>query len=713
MENNLNLADELLVFSNKKQVPLILQTEIAECGLASMAMIASFYGHQFDMASMRQFSSAQSKGMNLQQLIKLGDKLALASRPLRCDISDLAKLTFPCILHWDLNHFVVLTGIKKKQFFINDPSRGKRVLNTQDFSQHFTGVVLELTPTHHFEKRDEQKKLKLHQLWSKIFGLKTALTKVFVLSIIIQIFSLLSPYYMQLVVDEVLVSYDESLLIILVLGFSFITVINVITESVRSWLILRLSSLLNMQMGVNLLRHLFRLPMNYFESRHIGDIVSRFGSLAQLRERMTTGIVETAVDGLMSITVLIVMFMYSIPLTALVLSVIIIYMLIRLSLYKPINLATENTIHNQAKEQSNFLESIRGIQTIKLFSHETQRQSLWQNKYADVINSEIHLSKLNISIEAINKLLFGIENILLIYFSAHLVMEGVLTVGILLAFIAYKNQLITRFNNLIDQTIQFKMMRLHLNRIADIALHQQEEFREGDGSHLLSSENTEAELRLENISFSYSNSEANIINELSYTFKPGDSIAITGASGSGKTTLIKIMLGLLKPCTGRIFYNKVDITHLGLSNYRKNIAAIMQDDTLLTGSISDNISFFSPERDDNKIIQCAKLASIDKEIMKMPMTYNTPIGDMGSNLSGGQIQRILLARALYQQPSILLMDEATSHLDSHNEEKITKEIQQLDITRITIAHRPETIARAKKVVELKDGYLKNIEKSTA
>jgi ATP-binding cassette subfamily B protein RaxB len=705
------VSNKLLKFSLSKSVPLILQSEIAECGLASLLMIASYYGHKLDMPTMRKRFSAGLKGMNLQQLIDLGDSIGLASRALKCPIDEVHKLTTPCILHWDLNHFIVLTKVSGKgkaaKYFINDPAVGKRTLNSEEFSQHFTGICLEITQTSKFEVKQEQAKMKFTQLWSAMRGLKSGLIKLIGLSLVLQLFALMVPYYMQWVVDEVLISFDKSLLTVLAIGFALIAVISVVTNAVRSWLILRLSSMLNMQMGVNLLRHLLRLPMNYFESRHIGDIVSRFGSLAQIRERITTGFVETLVDGVMAITVLIMMFLYSIKLTAVVLGAIALYTLVRLALYRPLHQATEEMIQSSAKEQSNFLENIRGIQTIKLFSNESQRQGIWQNRYAEVINSEIRLGRLNISFDSFNKLLFGLENVLVVYFAAIMVMANSLTVGMVLAFIAYKGQLTSRFTNLIEQIIQFKMMRLHLDRIADIALTEQEANREGVVSNREDDE-SKGQLTLEDISFSYSGDQAPILNNVNLHLNVGDSIAITGPSGSGKTTLMKIMLGLLQPSSGKVLLDGKDITHIGLKNYRRKIAAVMQDDTLLAGSIVDNISFFDPQPNYLKLEQCAHMSAIHDDINKMTMGYNSLVGDMGSNLSGGQIQRLLLARALYQSPCVLFMDEATSHLDKNNETKISEQIQHLPMTRIMIAHRQETINRAQHIYSLNEGTLINL-----
>ncbi|MDP2562146.1 peptidase domain-containing ABC transporter [Psychrobium sp. 1_MG-2023] len=704
MENSASLLE----FTGAKRVPLILQSEIAECGLASMAMVASFYGHQLDMPAMRKRFSTNLNGMNFQQLIELGDSLGLASRALKCPLGDVNKLNLPCILHWDMDHFVVLTKVSNTTYSINDPAVGKRTLSVHDFSKHYTGVSLELTPTVKFEKKNEKQQMKLSQLWSKISGLKTALLKLFALSIILQLFALSSPYYMQWVVDEVLISRDQSLLIVLAIGFALLSIFSVLTTALRSWLILRLSSLLNMQMGVNLLNHTLKLPMHYFESRHIGDITSRFSSMDQVRERITTGLVEATVDGIMSLTLLVMMFLYSFKLAAIVLAASIFYVFVRLALYRPLHQATEESIQNKAKEQSNFLENVRGIQTIKLFGNETQRQEIWQNRYAEVINSDIRLGKLRISFDSFNKLLFGLENTIVIYFAAIIIMEGNLSIGMMLAFIAYKRQFTERYSNLVEQMIQFKVMRLHLERISDIALHPQEENREGNTLISLTSQKLKGQLILKDVCFSHAKDECDILHNINLTINAGDSIAITGESGSGKTTLVKIMLGLLCPTSGEILIDGYDITHIGLKEYRSRVAAVMQEDTLLAGSVADNISFFDPQPNYLQIEKCAQLAAINQDIDKMSMGYNALVGDMGSNLSGGQKQRILLARALYKSPTVLFMDEATSHLDINNEARISKLICQLKMTRVIVAHRPETINRANKVYVLCGGQLESV-----
>ncbi len=702
MENPMHL----LKFSGTKRLPVILQTEAAECGLASIAMVAAYYGYKTDLTSLRQEHEISLKGANLEELMQIADKLKLSTRALRLDLEHLSQLKTPCILHWDMNHFVVLKKVNKKSIEIHDPGLGERKYTMEEFSKHFTGVALELSPTEEFKSEDSRVNLKLSDFWSKVTGLKSTLGKVFVLSLLLQAFAIASPYYMQLVVDEVILSYDQNLLAILAIGFGLLMAIEMVTGAVRSVLLLHFGNLMSIQLGANLFHHLVRLPLQYFEKRHIGDVVSRFGSLQQVKELLTKGVIEAVIDGVMAIATLIMIFLYSPKLSVIVLIAIAIYAVFRIAMYRPLRQMSEEVIVNQAKEQSNFMETVRGIQTIKLFGREVQRQSVWHNKYADSLNSGIRVGHLNIGYEAFNKVIFGLENVLVIYFAAMLVMEGDLTVGMLFAFMAYKRQFVEKMASLIEKIIEFKMLSLHFNRLADISLTEKEQDIQGK----MSGKKISGDIELKGINYRYNKKEAQVFKHLDLSIKAGESVAIIGPSGCGKTTLAKLMLGLFEPDEGKIEVDGVDIRQLGLGQYRTQIAAVMQDDQLLSGSIADNISFFDPELDMQQVEWAAKIAAIDNDILQMTMGYNTLVGDMGAALSGGQIQRLLLARALYRKPKILFMDEATSNLDTKLEFSVNEAVKNLDVTRIIIAHRPETIASADRVIELRYGEAIEVDK---
>ncbi|MCK8524436.1 peptidase domain-containing ABC transporter [Aquimarina sp. D1M17] len=694
----------LLHYGWGKKLPVIIQTEVAECGLASMAMVANYYGHKLDLNGLRRKYSISSKGATLQGLIQLADHLQLSSRPLRLELEELSQLKTPCILHWNLNHFVVLKSVRGNKVTIHDPGVGVRELKLDVVSKHFTGVALELTPTPDFKPEKIAKRAKLSHFWSRITGLKRTLIQILILSILLQVFAIATPFYMQLVVDDVIISRDLDLLIILALGFGLMKLVNLGVTALRSVVILYMGTQLNIQMAANLLRHLLKLPMDYFEKRHIGDIISRFGSLEDVKQLLTTGLIETIVDGIMAIGLLVMMFIYSTTLALIVLGAVVLYIMVRLGLYRPYRQLTEEVIVADAKQSSNFMETVRGMQSIKLFGNESQRQTVWHNYYADAMNTSIKVGKLDIGYNFINGFLFGLENIIVIYLAASSVMDSLMTIGMLYAFMSYKQQFTDKASALVNKFIQFKMLSLHMERLGDIILSDQE--KDIDSQRQLPL--VTGELKLDNVSFRYSDNEPYLFKGLNFEIAQGSSVAIVGASGCGKTTIMKIMLGLLKPETGTVMIDGYDIRKVGLRSYRNLIGTVMQNDQLLSGSIADNICFFDPEFDQSWIEQCAQQAAIHNDIMAMPMGYHTLIGDMGSSLSGGQKQRLLLARALYKRPKILFLDEATSHLDVGLESVVNQTVKKLNITRIIIAHRPDTIAMADKVVALQNGQLLDV-----
>lgn len=396
----------LLHYSWGNRLPVIVQTEVAECGLACMVMVANFYGHKLDLNALRRKYSISSKGTSLQGLIKLADYLQMSSHPLRLELEELSQLKTPCILHWDLNHFVVLKSVKGKKVTIHDPAVGVREMRFEEISKHFTGVALELTPTPDFKPEKIAKRAKLSHFWSRITGLKRTLVQILILSLLLQVFAIASPFYMQLVVDDVVISRDLDLLMILAIGFGFMKLVNLTVTALRSVVILYMGAQLNIQMAANLLRHLLKLPMDYFEKRHIGDIMSRFGSIEDVKQLLTTGLIETIVDGIMAIGLLVMMFVYNTSLALIVMGAVGLYILVRLALYRPYRQLKEEVLVADAKQNSNFMETVRGIQSVKLFGNESQRQTVWHNYYADTLNSSIKVGKLDIGYNFINGFLF-------------------------------------------------------------------------------------------------------------------------------------------------------------------------------------------------------------------------------------------------------------------------------------------------------------------
>ncbi|KUJ82778.1 ABC transporter ATP-binding protein [Microbulbifer flavimaris] len=693
--------ENLLHFSVGRRLPVILQTEAAECGLVCLAMIAGYHGFETDLAGLRRRFSISSHGINLKTLMDMAGRLQLAGRALRLEMEHLGELQLPCILHWGMNHFVVLKSVQPRRLRIHDPAVGERVLDSEEFAQHFTGVALELTPTKNFTTGEDRQRLTLGHFWSSVTGLKRSLTQILLLSLLLQLFAVVTPFYMQTVIDDVILRGDTSLLLVLALGFGLLLVIQAGTSALRQWVILHLSTRLNMQMAANLFRHLIRLPMNYFSTRHMGDVVSRFGSLNQVRELMTTGMVAALVDGIMAVITLAVMFFYDVELTLIVLLVVMIYAVLRLLLFRPLRLLTEEKIVAQAKHDSHFMESIRAVQTVKLFQRENDRQGQWHNRLAETMNKDIRITRWNIGYDTANRLLFGLENLLVIYFAATAVMANLFTVGMLYAFVSYKTRFVESMDALIAKWIEIKMLGLHLDRLSDIVFTKMENPDDGYPLGDSTAETVQpliGHIEVRNLGFRYGEAEPPVFKNLNFSIEAGETVAIVGPSGCGKTTLLKCLMGLLEPTEGEILVDGKPLHQL--SGYRCQIAGVMQDDQLMAGTIADNITCFEPQPDLQRITHCAKLACIHDEILTMPMQYNTLVGDMGASLSGGQKQRIVLARALYRMPRILFMDEATSHLDVANESLVNDHISRLAITRVLVAHRPETAESAGRQIDL-------------
>ncbi|MBT4442045.1 MAG: peptidase domain-containing ABC transporter [Oceanospirillaceae bacterium] len=681
------------------KLPVILQAEASECGLACLAMIAGFYGFETDLNQLRRRFSMSMHGVNLKQLRDMATRMHLNGRALQLEMEHLKDLQLPCILHWDMNHFVVLKSVRKGRITIHDPGHGVRHFTEAEFGEHFTGIAMELTPTQAFSVKSDKQSIGLSSLWSKSSGIGRSLMVILGLSILLQVFGIAAPFYMQVVVDDVVQRADIDLLLVLALGFGLLMVMEVLTQGLRGLLILHLASHLSLQMANNLFRHLIRLPLQFFEKRHMGDILSRFGSLEQVRELISSGLVAAVVDGVMAIITLVIMFVYSVKLALVVIGVTALYFVLRLALYRPFRTRTEEGLVADAKQQSHFMESIRAIQSIKVFQQENERHSRWQNHYSDTINTGIRIGHWNIGYTTLNQLLFGVENIVIIYLAANAVIDSVISLGMLYAFMSYKQRFISSMDSFITQVIEFKVLGLHLERLSDIVLAKAEEdpetgFAAVDGNQL----QLQGHFKVENASFRYSEATEPVFSQLNFDIASGESVALVGPSGCGKTTLVKCLMGLLPLDEGQIYIDDKPIEQSTL--FRGRIGAVMQDDQLVSGSLADNISCFDPIVDEARIAQSAAMANIHDDIMAMPMNYNTLVGDMGASLSGGQKQRVLLARALYRKPDVLFLDEATSHLDIAGESIVNEHIKQLKITRIMVAHRPETIATADRVIDI-------------
>lgn len=696
----MSLIDRL-AFGSANRLPVLLQTEATECGLACMGMVAGYYGFRTDVATLRRRFPVSLHGARLSHLIRMANALNLATRPVKLAIDDLSQLKMPCILHWNFNHFVVLRAVQGKEVWIHDPAVGERRLSMAEVSQAFTGVALELWPTAGFEPAKQVESIRLSQLMGQVYGFKRSMLQILLLALTLEIFALVSPLFMQWVLDNVIPAQDVDLLTLLALGFGLLMLMQLSVSTLRSWVILYMGTTLNVQWRANVFSHLINLPVDYFGKRHLGDIVSRFGAIDHIQQTLTSTFLEAILDGIMTILVVFMMFLYAPQLSWISIGAMVIYGLVRWAWYRPLRLATEETIVHAAKQSSHFLETVRGARAIKLFGRQDERRAAWLSLMVEQINAHLRTEKMAVWYRLINGLLFGLENILIVWLGAKMVISGDFTAGVLIAFMAYKGMFGGRVGGLIDKYFELKMLRIQSERLSDIVLTPQEQLYQSTVAD--PDQQISPSIEVKNLRFRYSDQEPWVLDGLNLSIPAGQSIAIVGPSGCGKSTLINILLGILPPTEGEISVGGIPLAALGLETLRRMVGTVMQDDVLFAGSLADNISFFDPQADQQQIEAVSQLAAIHTDILNMPMRYTTLVGDMGTVLSGGQKQRVLLARALYKRPSILFLDEATSHLDVEREHQVNAAITQLQVTRIIVAHRPETIATAERVLVLGAG----------
>lgn len=700
MNGILNKLD-IKPFQLLQKVPIVHQTEASECGLACLAMVCGRYGKSIDLLALRQRFHLSLRGSTLAQIKGIAGELGLASRALSVSLEEVGALRVPCILHWGFNHFVVLVGAAKSRFVLHDPARGRRVIGLREMSRFFTGVALELWPSSDFTAETVKARLSMAALLKSVHGVTRSLAKIFLLSLMIEAIGLLMPVGTQLVMDHVIPAGDQGLLGLICLALIFLTLLQAGVSALRAWSSLVMGTLINLQWQAGLFEHLLGLPLEYFERRRLGDIQSRFGSLDVLQSAFTTNLVGAIMKGILTLGALVMMVLYGGWLTWVVLGFTSLYLVLRLTTYGYYRQLSEEGLIRSARASSYFMETLYGIATVKAQAMGERRNANWLNLKIDAINNGVRLAKMDLLFGGLNTLIVTCDQVTILWLGILLVIDNQMSIGMFVAFGSFRGQFSDCLAALTDFSLQLRMMSLHNERLSDIALQE----REPDQPDVpRTAPSPPLELLVEDLSYRYDSLSAPIISHLNLRVARGESLAVCGPSGMGKTTLMKLMCGLFKPESGRILADGVDIWQLGVNNYRKMIACVMQDDRLFCGSIRENICGFTEQQDEAWMIACAEASFIHQTIMRLPMGYDTLIGELGEGLSGGQKQRIFIARALYRKPGILFMDEATSALDEESERYVTQAIKQLNITRIIIAHRKSTIASADRAVRLDEKF---------
>ncbi|MGI9251926.1 MAG: peptidase domain-containing ABC transporter [Pseudohongiellaceae bacterium] len=696
----------MLNLTGLSRLPLIRQATAAECGLACLAMIASYYGYQIDLAELRRKYSLSLRGASLKSILDIATEIELGARGLRCEVEELASIRTPCILHWEFNHFVVLKKVTRSHIIIHDPAAGLKKLTFAEVNKMFTGVVLELTPTQKFKKKPPANPLKLVDLVRFGSDFMRSFSLGLILSMLAELFLLATPFYMQVTIDEVLLKGDQPLLNSLAIGFGMVVAFQMISNVMRRLTFQFMGHVLSFDMTARVFQKMVSLPINYFASRQMGDIQHRVNSLQQIQYFLTLGAPVMIMDVVFSILIVIIMFVYHPPLTFLVITVVILYGLWRLLIFGVMRRVAGDLIVAEAAAETYLLETLRCMPTLKMTALESVREGKWRNALARKLNAGLRVGNLDIINMGVNEIMFQGLRVVLIFVVAGMALAGDLTIGMITAYMAYYGMFTQRTGALIEQIVQLKLLSVPLTRIADIA-HAVPEKSGVDGGR---EDTLQGTIELKQIAFRYGQGEPPVLKGVSFKIEPGEFVALVGPSGAGKSTLLRLIAGLETPTSGSVLYDGRPVTHWSIRNLRNQLGVVLQEDNLMRGSIAENIASFEEEINMERVKQVASQCGIAGEIEAMPMGYESLMGDMGSALSGGQKQRVMVARALYRNPKVILLDEATSHLDKMNESIIQETLSQLGVTRIVIAHRKETIAVADRIIAMQDGLAQEIAK---
>ena len=671
------------LFAPRHSLPMIFQSETSECGLACIAMISCYLGRKTQLGELREIFNVSGAGASIKDLMTAAKRIGLRCRPLKIELSELKQLELPVVLHWDLDHFVILKKITNRALVLHDPAAGVRTYSMREVGVHFTGIAIEVRKAKDFHQNKQQKKFTLGQLFEPGKGFYKVIVQVFIMSVLIQLLSILAPLYLQLIIDQGLSLRDENLVLLLAALFLLVMFAKTVVAYFRSIILLQFSNQFGFQLSESTFHHLIRLPLRFFEKREMGDIVSRFSALGSIKQLVTQEMITVVVDGIFSLVTLVLLYLYSPFLCGLALAAILLFCILR-----GVSIGREKTLREEslvagAKQQTCFMENIRSISTTKINGIEQEREHEWLSSYTGFINSAYHLGSFQLSISTVQGLVFGIEHVLTIYFGAMLVFDQSLTIGQLISFVFLKQHFIGSVTAMVPKLAELKLMNLELERLSDITLHKKELVKENDSLFELSST---ADLSVKGLGFSYADNLPNVFSNVSCELRAGESLGVWGKSGCGKTTFLKLLLNFENAKPGSILFGGRPLATFSMQERRGYLAAIMHGETLLSGSLAYNINLNLETFDDLKLMEICDLVGISDVVRELPMGFSTQIGELGLLFSAGQVQRILLARALYYKPKILILDEALSHLGESVALDLLTMIHRSKITLILVSH---------------------------
>ncbi|MBQ8349426.1 MAG: peptidase domain-containing ABC transporter [Ruminococcus sp.] len=691
----------------------VKQHDITDCGAACLATISKQYGLNLSISKIREVAGTDKQGTNAYGMIKAAEQLGFSAKGVKGNQDAFfTEFPLPAIAHvvvdGSLLHYVVIHKITKKQIIIADPGKGIVKYTPEEFFKIWTGVLILLVPTSKFQKGNENKGV-LSRFFSLMFPQKRLLINIFLSSLIITVFGILTSFYFRFIMDDIVPNSTRKTLITLSIGVIVLYIFKAILEAFRNHLMLYLSQKLDIPLILGYYQHVLGLPMNFFGTRKVGEIVSRFMDASKIRDAISSATLSIMIDTLMALVGGIVLFTQNHLLFGIAVVVVALYGVIVFAFNKPVKKINEKQMEDNSQVTSYLVETLNGIETVKAFHAEDKAQAKTDKLFVKLLKSVFKGGMITNAQQTLTGAISTIGGTVILWVGVVSVLNGNMTLGSLLTFNALLAYFLDPVKNLINlqPTMQTAIVAAErLSEILDLELE-----KVADENRKLSPQSLNYPIRIENLDFRYGTRKL-VLENISMTIGAGEKIALVGESGSGKTTLSKLLMNFYPWEKGEIFIGDYNLKDINLESLRNRIAYISQDIFLFSGTIRENLELGNEDATLEDIIEACKLSKADEFINKLPLRYETMLEENGANLSGGQKQRLAIARALLKKPDILIMDEATSNLDSITEKAIEKTINNLskDITTIIIAHRLSTIMRCDKIFVMEQG--KFIEQGT-
>ncbi|MBE9051365.1 peptidase domain-containing ABC transporter [Nostocales cyanobacterium LEGE 11386] len=688
-----------------KRYPFYAQHSAADCGATCLVMIGKYWGKQFSVNRLREMTNVNRSGASLRALAAVGESLGFATRPVKATFDKLAEQSLPAIAHWEGKHFIVVYEITKKRVIVGDPAIGQRSLTRKEFNTGWSGYALLLQPTDLLQETEDETP-KFWKFFELIKPHYRVLLEVFIASVLIQLFGLVTPVFTQLLLDRVLVQRSIPTLNAVGLGMVVFGLFGIAMNGVRQYLLDHTANRVSISLLVGFIKHTFRLPLSYFESRYVGDIVSRIQENQKIQRFLTGETLSIMLDMLTLVVYLGMMFWYSWRMALFVLLTVPPFFILALASTNILRRISREIFNAGAEENSYLIESLTGIRTVRSLAIEQTVRWRWEELLHDLVKKSFNAQVIGNRLRIISGTIQTFVNVSLMWFGAWQVIQGELTIGQLVAFNMLVGNVLSPFQRLSMLWNELQEIIISTERINDVLEAEPEEDLHKKPRKSLG--RLRGHIRFENVTFRYHpESQTNVLENINFEIQPEQMVAVVGRSGSGKTTLGKLILGLYPATDGKVLIDGCDVNSIALRSLRSQIGVVDQDTFLFGGTIQENISIAHPEASLEDIIQAAKLAGADEFIQQLPIGYASQIGEAGGMLSGGQRQRLAIARALLGNPRLLLFDEATSHLDSESERIIQNNLKTILQGRssVIIAHRLSTVRNADLILVLERGIL--------